>query len=53
MFVFGGETSQGNTNDLFMLNLLNFTWSKVQHKGTPPIERSFHSTAFIPKGSIR
>jgi galactose oxidase-like protein/Kelch motif protein len=48
MFIFGGVTSSGYTNDVYWLNLDTNTWSKAQFTGPRPSARSNMTVVMSP-----
>lgn len=47
MYVFGGKDSENNKlNDLWRLNIENFSWELLNPRGDTPMERSGHSADF-------
>lgn len=52
LYLFGGEDSQGNTNDFFIFDLIKFEWSRINTLGNHPLQRSYHSASFIPANAL-
>jgi hypothetical protein len=48
MYLFGGEDSQGNSNDLFVLDMNTLCWNRLDVLGISPIGRSYHASILIP-----
>ncbi len=48
MLVFGGMTANGETNELWQLDLSTATWQKLTPSGTPPTPRVFISAVYCP-----
>ncbi|CDW87459.1 kelch motif family [Stylonychia lemnae] len=48
MYLYGGEDSQGNSNEFFVLDLNNLCWSRLDVAGISPRGRSYHSSTLIP-----
>lgn len=44
---FGGVTTEGASNDLYMLSLSDMKWSDVRTRGSGPGPRAFHSTTIM------
>ena len=55
MYVFGGEDSNGNNNEFFVLDLEIFQWERLDgdQLGQPPEARSFHAYTMIPNSESR
>lgn len=57
LYTFGGLDDEDYCNDLYRLNLDDFTWMEMPRKGTPPCPRSyggmvFHRDSLIVIGGI-
>lgn len=48
MYLYGGEDSQGNSNELFALDLNTLCWSKLDITGSSPVGRSYFASTLIP-----
>ena len=54
MYVFGGEDSRGNSNELFVLDLEQMIWTKVQNTyNRAPSARSFFASCLAPGNELR
>jgi dynein heavy chain len=53
LYIFGGYGGLGysrrDLDDLFALNLVNWTWTRINAKGTPPEKRTGHQAAQVDK----
>lgn len=47
LFVFGGYTQDGHTNDLYRLNMDSMTWETLDAKGSKPINRAYLQAAVV------
>ncbi|KAL3871702.1 hypothetical protein ACJMK2_039685 [Sinanodonta woodiana] len=47
IYVFGGADQTGNMNDLQVLDTTTNSWRSLNVSGTPPSERTFHTSACI------
>eukprot|EP00475_Leptophrys_vorax_P027820 TRINITY_DN3974_c0_g1_i2.p1 TRINITY_DN3974_c0_g1~~TRINITY_DN3974_c0_g1_i2.p1 ORF type:complete len:590 (-),score=125.46 TRINITY_DN3974_c0_g1_i2:188-1957(-) len=52
VFVFGGGTASGPSNELFILNVESLVWSRAHFSGTPPRPRISHSAELILKNQL-
>jgi len=49
MVVFGGTTTNGETNELWQLDLSTAAWQQLAPSGTPPTPREFISAVYCPE----
>ena len=52
LYLFGGVTEQGYSNDLFCINTADFKCTKIASKGAVPSPRAFHTATVMDHNGI-